>query len=154
MIDIAHVHPMLVHFPIVLLMFGVGLDFLALARGADLSGAECLPRVAASALILGTVAAAAAAVFGDIALDKAVDLGFPKAPLEHHEALGLTTLWIFVALSALRILAYWKGFRLRGGRGVVLAVLGLCGVGVLLFAAYAGGKLVYEIGVNVAAVKP
>ena len=154
MIDIAHIHPMLVHFPIVLFILTVALEFLIMIRGGDLAGRDCLPRVALSALLLGTISAIAAASFGDMALDKAVALGFPKAPLETHETLGLTTMWIFIVLSLVQLWAWWRRLSLANGRGWALAVFGLAGVGVLLIAAYHGGELVYGLGVNVAPVKP
>jgi len=36
--DVAHIHPMLVHFPIVLLMCAVAIDAVVLLRGGDLAG--------------------------------------------------------------------------------------------------------------------
>lgn len=154
MIDVAHIHPMLVHFPIVLFILGVALEFVVMIRNGDLSPRDCPSRVALATLLLGTLAAIAAAIFGDMALDKAVALGFPKAPLEEHEALGLTTMWIFIGLCAVQLLALWRRVALPGWRGWTLTVLGLAGVGVLLVAAYHGGELVYALGVNVAPVKP
>lgn len=154
MIDIAHIHPMLVHFPIVLLLCAVATQFLVLSRAGDLAAHRCLANVALALLLLGAVAAAAAAVFGDIALDKAINLGFPKAPLEEHEELGLTTMWLFIALSVITLLAWWRGFALRGGKGWLLFAIGLVGIALLLITAYHGGDLVYRIGVNVLPVKP
>lgn len=154
MIDLAHIHPMLVHFPIVLFLAAVVLDIVMLARGGDLSEGVCLAAVALGALLVGSLFAIAAAIFGDIALDKATASGFPKAPLEVHQDLGLTTMWFFVILAALRAFAWWRHVSLKGGRGWVVGALGVIGVGILLAAAYHGGGLVYELGVNVVPVKP
>jgi len=154
MIDINHVHPMLVHFPIVLFLIAVALQGLVLARGGDLAEAACLPRVALAALLLGTLGAAAAAVFGDIALDHALELGFPEAELEEHEELGMITTWVFVALSAAHIGARWRRIALQGAKGWALAGAGVVGVVILVVAAAHGGELVYELGVNVTPVKP
>ncbi len=154
MISLAHIHPMLVHFPIVLLMLGVVLDFAVLFRRGDLSGRQCLPLTAMSALYLGTLAAVVAAIFGDIALDQAIFLGFPSAPLETHQLFGLLTVGIFALLSLLRLLTRWRHYALAGGRGWLVALLELAGVLVLLVTAYYGGNLVYQIGVNVVSVKP
>jgi uncharacterized membrane protein len=152
--NINHVHPMLVHFPIVLFMAAVVLQFLVLIRKGDLAAAETLPRVALSALLVGTVFAAAAAVFGDIALDHAKELGFPVGYLEEHEDLGLATLWTFVALSVLHLAARWRHVSLTGDKGWTLAVAGLAGVVLMVVAAAHGAELVYELGVNVTGVKP
>ena len=101
-----------------------------------------------------SAAAIAAATFGDIALDKAVELGFDKAPLEQHEELGLTTLWILIGLALWQIYVRWRGMRLTASTGRVFFAVSLVGVGVLLTAAYFGGELVYNLGVNVAPVHP
>jgi len=154
MIDITHVHPMLVHFPIVLFLAAVALQAGVLARGGDLAAPDCLPRIALAALLVGTLVAAVAAWFGDVALEHAVDLGFPKGELEEHEELGFATLWMFVVISALHILARWRGMALEGGKGWILAGAGLAGVVVMIIAAAHGGELVYELGVNVKPVTP
>jgi len=153
MLDVAHVHPMLVHFPIVLFLVSIASAVIVLVQGGDLAQRACLPSIALGALILGAVSAIAAAVFGDIALDRAVDLGFPKDPLEAHEELGLTTTCLFVALAVVQGLAWWRRFPLKGGRGWIVTLVGVAGCVVLLLAAYRGGNLVYNIGVNVSAVK-
>lgn len=154
MIDITHVHPMLVHFPIVLFLLAVAIQFLVVGRGGNLGAAECLPRAALVALLLGTALAALAALFGDIALDHAKDLGFPEAELDEHEELGFATVWIFVALSVLHVAARWRRLELTGTKGWIVAGAGAVGVVVLIIAAAHGGELVYELGVNVKAVKP
>ncbi|HXZ96456.1 MAG TPA: DUF2231 domain-containing protein [Burkholderiales bacterium] len=153
-IDAVHVHPILVHFPIVLFTVAVALDVFNLSVGRDLSERQCLPQVALGALFLGSLFAVAAAIVGDMALDKAIELGFPRAPLEEHEEFGLATMWIFAGITIVRVLAWWRQFSLKGWRGWVLAAVGIVGVAVLITAAYHGGELVYKIGVNVAPVKP
>jgi uncharacterized membrane protein len=154
MIDLVHIHPMLVHFPIVLFLVAIAAQLLTLARGGDLSERACLPSTAFVALVLAAVAASTAAVFGDIALDRAVDLGFPKAPLETHQDLGLTTTWLFVALAAVQGLARWRQISTKAARGWAFALIGVVGCVLLLLTAYHGGNLVYKIGVNVDSVKP
>jgi uncharacterized membrane protein len=154
MIDLVHIHPMLVHFPIVLFLVAIAVQLLALARGGDLSERACLPSIGLVALILAALAALAAAVFGDIALDHAIELGFLKDPLETHQELGLTTTCIFVALAVVQGLARWRRISLRAARGWSLALVGVVGCVILLLTAYHGGNLVYKIGVNVDGVKP
>lgn len=154
MIDLSHVHPMLVHFPIVLLLLAAVLDLIAVARGEDLAGGQFAARAAVWAIGLGALGAVAAVVFGDVALDHAIDRGFPVAPLEQHEELGMTTMWIFLGLAALRLAALWRHVPLGGWRGKALALASVAGVGLLLTTAYFGGVLVYDLGVNVASLKP
>jgi len=154
MIDISHIHPMLVHFPIVLYLVAVGLQLLVLLRHGDLSNNNCLADFALGSLLLAAIAAAVAAFFGDSALDHAVELGFPQAPLETHAALGITTMSFMLILSAVHIAARWFNWSLAKGRGWVVWLIALSGVVLLLVTAYHGGDLVYRIGVNVKAVTP
>ena len=151
MISIAMVHPMLVHFPIVLLITACSLDIIVLLIKKDLANRQCLPLVALSVLLLGTMSAGIAAIFGDIALDKAISLGFPRGPLETHETLALITIAVFSVHCLLRPLALWRRYPLRAFIGWISALPGMVGAVLLIFTAYYGGELVYHFGVNVAA---
>jgi uncharacterized membrane protein len=63
-------------------------------------------------------------------------------------------MWIFIALAAVRLAALWRRVPLAGWRGRGLALASVAGVCLLLTTAYFGGALVYDLGVNVASVKP
>jgi len=139
MIDIAHIHPMLVHFPIVLFLLAVAIDFLVLLKGGDLTAKDCLPTTGLIALFLAALAAIAAATFGDIALDKAVELGFEQAPLDQHANLGLTTLWILTGLTLWQIFSRWRGMRLDAGKGWAFFAISLIGVAITLCLCIASG---------------
>jgi uncharacterized membrane protein len=154
MIDLTHIHPMIVHFPIVLFLLGSGLELLVLARGGDLARRACLSNTALAAMVLAAAGASVAAFFGDIAFDHAVGLGFPQAPLERHADFGYTTMWFIIAYAAIYLLAWWRGFRLARGRGWSWFAVSIAGVALVLTTAYFGGDLVYRIGVNVAHVTP
>jgi uncharacterized membrane protein len=154
MMSIALIHPMLVHFPIVLLITAVVMDIILLLIKKDLTDRQCLPLVALSALLLGTLSAGLAAIFGDMALDRAISLGFPSGPLETHETLALITIAVFSLHCLLRLLALWRRYPLRGFSGWISALPGIVGLVLLITTAYYGGELVYHFGVNVAAVTP
>jgi uncharacterized membrane protein len=154
MIDLYHIHPMLVHFPIVLFLLGAALELLVLIRSGDLAARRCLPQSALALIVLAALAAAVTAFFGDIAFDHAVGLGFPKAPLERHADFGYTTMWFIIVYAALYLLAWWRRVPLAGGRGWLWFLVSLAGVALVLVTAYFGGDLVYRIGVNVAPVSP
>ena len=154
MIPLQHIHPMVVHFPIVLLMAAALLDIAIVARGGNLALRQCLPLASTAILSLGAISAVVAATFGDLAADRAMAAGFPESAFEIHETLGLTTMAIFLVLAALRLAATWRGFSLSGPRGWTFALAGVLGLGVLIATAYFGGGLVYGLGVNVAPVKP
>lgn len=151
MIPLEEFHPAFVHFPIVFLLCGFVLDAWLVARRRDLGAPDCLANAALALLVLGAMAAGAAAAFGDIALDRALARGFPAAPLELHEDFALATLAVFSVLAALRALARWRHLPLTGTRGWLLLLAGGCGVALLLVTAYHGGNLVYHLGVNVRA---
>ena len=152
MIPITEIHPMLVHFPIVLWLSAETIAVIVLLRGGDLSAHQQWPTVAFYSLLAGTLFAFAAALFGDIALDHAVAAGFAADPLETHETAAVTTLIIFSLHTILRFLAIWRQYPLSGLRGWLAELPGLVGIVGLLTTAYLGGELVYHMGVNVAAV--
>ena len=88
MIPIQHIHPMLVHFPIVL-VFALGLfDLAATIRGASVTGRTAVGNVSTSIAVLAALAAAAAYYFGGLALTFAEDSGFSSEVAETHESLG------------------------------------------------------------------
>jgi len=154
MFPITEIHPMLVHFPIVLWITSEAIAIVVLARGGDMGARNHWPMVGTYALVAGLLFAFAAALFGDIALDHAVAAGFPSGPLETHETAATITILLFSLHAILRLLAIWRRYPLSGMRGWVAEIPGLVGIVALIVTAYLGGELVYHLGVNVAAVVP
>jgi uncharacterized membrane protein len=152
MISLEHVHPMLVHFPIVFVLMAAFIDLLVLVRGGDLTARQALPRLSLGLLVAAALSAVVTAIFGDIALDTAVSRGIPDATLETHEGLGWTTLAVVGVYALLRLAAWLRQVPLRGGRGAVGLVLSAGCAGLVLVTAYFGGELVHVLGVNVAAL--
>ena len=149
MISIALIHPILVHFPIVFLISAVALDLIVLITKKDFSSRQGLPLIAMAALLLGTLSAVVAAIFGDMALDQAVAAGFPAGPIETHETFAIITIVIFSLYSLWRLLVLWRGYPLRGFVAWVSAAPGMIGLVLLITTSYYGGELVYHFGVNV-----
>jgi len=154
MIKITHIHPMLIHFPIVLFFVALLLFLYMQATGKDMNSGKCLAMTAVSALMLATMFAIVAAFFGDIALDAAVEKGFATEPLEEHETLAGITIGVFGVLSLVQVFAVWKKISMGGLRGWIFVLFMLAGFGSLVATAYHGGELVYKYGVNVDPVKP
>lgn len=152
MIPITEIHPMLVHFPIVLWISAEVIAVAVLLQGGDLSVRQHWSLTAFYALLAGTMFAGLAAIFGDMALDQAVAAGFQATPMETHETFAIITLSIFALHTVLRLLAIWRQYTLTGIRGWMAELPGLIGIVLLIFTAYLGGELVYHLGVNVAAV--
>ena len=150
MISITEIHPMLVHFPIVFWLSAETIAVIVLLRGGDLSARNQWPLMALYGLLAGLVFAILAALFGDIALDQAVAAGFSPGPMETHETAAIATIIILGLHTALRLLAVWRRYPLKGIRGFLAELPGLIGIGSLLVTAYLGGELVYHLGVNVA----
>jgi len=154
MIDITHIHPMLVHFPIVFLLLAATALTLLQFRGDNLAGRDCLARVGSVALLAGTAFALLAAFFGDIALDAAVVKGFPEAALELHEEFAVVTITVFAVLSLVMLYVIWKKVVMTGTKGMLFLAAIVAGLGLLIVTAYLGGHLVYDLGVNVHGVVP
>ncbi len=149
MFNIAHVHPMLVHFPLALLPTAIATQFLALVKGQRLCERKCIPTTGLALFVLSAVTATIAAVFGDIALDAAITSGIPTASLETHEELGQLSA---IILSAMAIFEIWfyrqQNSNLRASW--IMWLTGLVVLIIVLTTAWFGGQLVYELGVNVA----
>lgn len=137
MIDISHIHPMLVHFPIALLIAGFFSDILGLFVKK-----EFFTRAGFYLLILGTLGAIAAVITGHMAGD-GIESGSLKQAVEVHEDAGTLTLWLALITSAFRIVLVW----LEKYRGILKAaalVLFLATVLSVARTGYYGGELVYK----------
>jgi uncharacterized membrane protein len=154
MIDLSHIHPMLVHFPIVFFITATVIFLVTALRAGNLAARDCLPLTGAGALVIGLLMAYFAAFFGDVALDAAIAKGFALAPLERHEDMALATLTFFSLLAVVLLAAIWKKISLERNRAWYFFAATAVGIVLLLITAYYGGELVYGIGVNVDAVVP
>ncbi len=144
-----HIHPMIVHFPIVLALVALAFDLWWLARGRTAAAPLIRLRTGTVLLALGAVAAVVAFIFGDMAYDIAVSKGVPEATLETHEGWGTTTMVVYLVVAAVRLFLWWRGLDQRPA-GIALAVIASATVAVMVvITAYFGGHLVYDLGVNV-----
>ena len=135
------IHPMVVHFPIALLITSVVFDVLAMRwRHKSFQDAGFYT------LIAGLLGAAVAVLTGAMAEEVAEDKGIPESVLEIHEALGYATLLFFIGLLALRLLMRWK--LIKEIPALYLA-MGVAGIMILSAAGYFGGSLVYDFGAGV-----
>lgn len=145
-------HPIVVHFPIGLLLAAPVLVVLALIfpKGRSLAyGALAM-------MVMGTLGALLATATGDAASDAAEAIPGVKAAVEHHEELAETARNIFIGLTVLyAAIAAWAG--LRGERltrrtfvlvNVVFLAFYGAGSVVLMNAGHAGGLLVHRYGVH------
>lgn len=153
MINMAHIHPMLVHFPLTIIFLVIAAEWVALLRGDNLGEHRCLVNTALALLVLAALAAILAAVFGDIAMDIALDKGFTKDPIEEHASWGITTAIFFTVLALVQSVLWWRR-RINRMLSWIFFVIGVLAAGSATIAAYHGGELVYKLGVNVEKVHP
>ena len=141
---IEKIHPMIVHFPIALLITSLFFDFLMLVTKN-----EGFERTAFHLLTLGVLGSLAAIVFGILAEDAAGNRPGIHDIIETHELLAVSTAGLFVIILIVRYI-FMKKDNFQAIRPYYLIVATI-GVALLLTTAYYGGQLVYEYG---AAVNP
>lgn len=138
------IHPMVVHFPIALLLASLFFDLVSLRwRGEEF-------RATSRALLaLGVLAALVALLTGHIAEEAVEHSGtVPKEAIEMHEELAFAVFWVFAGLLGLRMLSDWGWIR---EHSLLVLFLGVGGSVLLLVASYYGGELVYRYGAGVVA---
>ncbi len=139
-----NLHPLFVHFPIVLLTLFFVIDVLA-----TLGKNHGLHKVADWFLYLGTVFAAVTIATGLIAASSVAHGDDVHEIMETHEHLGIT---IFSLASGLSIWRFFFKSALQGAANAVFLLLASLLSIFILFAADLGGLMVYKYGVAVEAV--
>ena len=147
-------HPLLVHFPIVLLLLAPGFVLI----GAILRPPRNRPylMIALIMVLAGTLSLFVSASSGEEAAELADRSGGVNAVLSAHQALASTCEILFAGLSAIFALIYFwpRVFHRHENRitstALPLVFLGLYSVGLLYLVntAHAGGRLVHEFGVH------
>lgn len=137
------VHPLIVHFPIALLLTSILADLLGLLRPGSV-----FKEIAFFLLILGAVGAIAAGVSGDRASETVAPLPALREAVEQHEDFGTGTIWLFLALLLARLYLVTKGRFVSIFRTTYLLISLIAG-GLLMATGYSGGRLVYEYGAGV-----
>ena len=133
-------HPLIVHFPIALLLTALLLDLLALAMKRP-----ALHRVALWNLSLGTLGAAAAVFTGLRAAEVAKHSFEIWQIMELHERLGITTLILGLMACGLRL---FKRDQLSPRLRFFSLILMVAFAGTVSYGAYLGGRMVYVFGVG------
>ena len=138
MFDLTHLHPMIVHFPIALLIVAFLADLGGLVLKKDFFN-----KVGLLLLVLGTAGVVAAYFSGHSAAEGLTEAGPLKMAMENHEDAALVTLWIIVATMVVRLaLVAFKKY--QGMVRWVPLVLFLVGVASVARTGYYGGELVFK----------
>jgi uncharacterized membrane protein len=130
-----HLHPMVVHFPIALLILGFLAEMMYL-----FSKAEWLYKAATLLMVIGTFGTVAGYLTGEFFT---AEMDGPKGELkELHELIAKTTMFIMIAASFIRL---WMVIKKKEKSGwywltFVLYLAGAVSVGIT---GYLGGSLVY-----------
>ncbi len=149
MLPVQEIHPVLVHFPIVLMYTLLVLDLVALSGHRDVTVRSDTGTISTFIALSAGLLAIVAWYFGGLALDIAESGGFHSDVAEIHEGLGGTTAFAFLAWGIIR-LGLWLRNRGLGRFALLVPLIELVGAGLVTVTAYYGGQLVYDLGVNVA----
>jgi uncharacterized membrane protein len=137
MISTTHLHPMLVHFPIALVVLG----FIAEVASIYVKKEPCLSRLGFYLLIIGTVSALSALLAGIFFTGEMS--GSAGEAQETHEMLAWITLGTLLVASVLRMLLELKKRENARLKWIALILYGLGAVSVSVTGFY-GGILVYN----------
>jgi uncharacterized membrane protein len=152
MIPVQHIHPMLVHFPIVFVFVLAAFDLVATVRGASVTGRTTSGNISTGLVVASAVFAVLTYFFGGMALDYAEAGGFSSDVAEIHEGLGEAVAIGFSIWALVRAGLWYRDTRLSGAASITMPLVAIAGAGLVTATAYYGGQLVYELGVNVARV--
>ncbi|MBL4872309.1 MAG: DUF2231 domain-containing protein [Rhodobacteraceae bacterium] len=150
MLPLEQLHPVAVHFPIVLTLSLAVLDIIAYSRGVRLGGRGAYANLSAGIATAAGLFALVAFFLGDAAIDIAISRKIDPAILETHQDLGMFTAFALAAWGALRAYAWWRKIDLSANRAYLVLAVEVAFVFLILTVAYFGGQLVYDFGVNVA----
>ncbi len=142
-----HVHPLIVHFPIALLIAAAGLDLSGLVFGKN----ERLRFSAVIVYVLGALGALASFFTGRDAGDSVVLSAEANPLLTDHADWALWLVWFFGIYALIRIADLWRNSSSKDAIWWALALLGFGGLFLVYETAEHGAQLVYEQGVGVLA---
>jgi uncharacterized membrane protein len=138
MINTAHLHPMIVHFPVALILVGFLADVLFLFFKNE----KCLSKTGFYLMVLGTIGAIAAWATGHL-FTAHPDEGEIARIFENHETGALITMIIMVIGVSLRIFLVLKKKEDSQMKWIVFGFYFL-GFASIAFTAFMGGKMVYD----------
>jgi len=142
-----NIHPLIIHFPIVIIHLAVLFHFLTLVFRKR----EWFQDTTIVLYVLGAISILVTYITGRQAADSVVLPPLANPVLTKHADLALRTLWYFGILALVHIVMRWKQFDLRRWIYVSLFVLGAGGLFLIFETAERGAELVYKHGVGVQA---
>ncbi|NOZ03280.1 MAG: hypothetical protein GXO92_01535 [FCB group bacterium] len=145
-----NIHPLLVHFPIALLMTAIGMNLLMLI----FSKTEGFKYTTAVLYILGAAGTVAAYFSGREAVETVEIPPAANSILGDHADMALLTLLFFLVVAVIYIVLWWKAFKVDNWVLYLVFVLGAGGSVLLMKTGEYGGRMVFEQGVGVKKTVP
>jgi uncharacterized membrane protein len=142
MFDTAYLHPVIVHFPIALLIVGFVADTVYLIYKKE----ACLSKLGFYLMLAGTLGAIAAVLSGTFFTEELT--GSIGAVRERHETFANITMYLMIVTSIIRIVLAKNGATAsKAGLGVYILYL----IGVLLigYTGMLGGTMVYDYMIGI-----
>ncbi len=137
MFSTSHLHPMLVHFPIALIVIG----FVAYILQLIIKKEPCFSKMSFYLLLIGTLAAVATLLSGILFTSEMS--GEAENVLETHELFAWTTVILLVILSVLRTYVVIKNVESALLHKLIFIFYGLAALSVSI-TGFFGGTLVYN----------
>jgi len=138
MFNTAHLHPMIVHFPIALITVG----FIAEVVSLFFKSEKCLSKTGLYLMVLGTLAAIAAWSTGQLFTNEPTQGEIVKV-FERHETGALITMILMIICSAFRL---WLVIKKKEETQLKWVAFGfyLLGFAAVTFTGFMGGTMVYD----------
>ncbi|RMF57857.1 MAG: hypothetical protein D6748_10265, partial [Calditrichaeota bacterium] len=144
-----NVHPMLVHFPIAILIMAFLIDVLSLFfKDRDILG-----KISGVGYILGAIFVGIVFITGRQAADSVNIPIEANSAVSQHADWGLLTLWFFGVYGLLRALVIWRNYSQKKGVLLLLFLVSLPGLYLLYETAEHGAELVFRHGIGVHALE-
>jgi uncharacterized membrane protein len=142
---VPNLHPLIIHFPIALLVTAAAVDLANIIFGRPAWEAG----MAAYLYTAGATFALAAYLTGRDAVDTVFVPGMAHGLMDDHWNWALLTTGYFAVFATLRLSTHFARVRWSRRSRVLLVMLGLIGIVFLHQTAERGAQLVYEHGVGV-----
>ena len=140
-----NIHPMMIHFPIALIITTLVVDVLGVAlRKKSFTVAGTITTAGA---LIGAIVAVLTGLFAE---DSSWIPGAAHEILETHELFGFIALGVIAMMAVMRLALH---DRLTGGLRWLMILMGTIATGVIIFGAYLGGEMVYNHGAGVKAAE-
>ena len=137
MFNTAHLHPLIVHFPVALLIVGFAADTVYLFYKKEV----CLSKAGFYLMLAGTLGAIAAVLSGNFFTEDMT--GSVEVIRERHETVATITMYLMIVASLLRIYLVKKG---KAESKAALGVYFLYLIGAILvgYTGMLGGTIVFN----------